>query len=137
MSRSAIIRGVPESQMRRALSYGFVKEGPGKQGFVERAMAARTGANAAIAARAVERSVDGVLEAPPLTERLRAGKVPLGVVHGPEDPLVSTQEVQKLLRVRADARFFGLPRQGHYPMLDDPRGFSQVVERFVEETPGR
>lgn len=136
MSRTIVLRSVPEAQMRRALSYGFVVEGPGKRGFVERAMAARTGPGAAAATEAIERSVDGVLEAPPLTERLRGGKVPIGLVVGSEDPLVSPEEVQKLVKTRTDARLFRLPGQGHYPMLDDPRGFAQLVERFVEEVDG-
>ena len=136
MSRTAILRSVPEAQMRRALSYGFGVEGPGKQGFVERALAARTGPAASAAAEAIERSVDGVLEAPPLTERLRGGRVPIGLVFGSEDPLVSPEEVQKLARTRPDARLFPLPGQGHYPMLDDPGGFARLVERFVGEAGG-
>ena len=132
MSRTAILRSVPEAQMRRALSYGFVVEGPGKKGFVERALAARTGPGAAAATEAIERSVDGVLEAPPLTDRLRGGRTPIGLVAGGEDPLVALEEVQKIAKVRADARLFRLPRQGHYPMLDDPRGFAEVVEHFLE-----
>ncbi len=136
MSRTAILRSVSEAQMRRALSYGFVSEGPGKQGFVERALAARTGPGAAAATEAIERSVDGILEAPPLTDRLRGGKAPLGLVAGGEDPLVAPEEVQKLVRVRTDARLFSLHRQGHYPMLDDPRGFAEIVERFLEGVEG-
>jgi pimeloyl-ACP methyl ester carboxylesterase len=136
MSRTTVLRSVSEAQMKRALSYGFVVDGPGKQGFVERAMAARTGPNAAAATKAIERSVDGILEAPPLTDRLRGGKVPIGLVAGSEDPLVSPDKVQKLVRTRTDARLFRLQGQGHYPMLDDPRGFARIVERFLEEIDG-
>ncbi len=136
MSRTVVLRSVSEAQMRRALSYGFMVEGPGKQGFVKRALAARTGPSAAAATEAIERSVDGVLAAPPLTERLRGGKVPIGLVSGSEDPLVPPEEVQKLAQTRTDARFFSLAGQGHYPMLDDPRGFARIVEHFVQEVDG-
>jgi pimeloyl-ACP methyl ester carboxylesterase len=133
MSRTAILRGVSEAQMRRALSYGFVKDGPGKDGFVERALAARTGPNSAAAAEAIERSVDGVLEARPLTERLRGTTLPVGIVAGGQDPLVPPEESSSLLAARKDARLFRLPTQGHYPMLDDPEGFASIVERFLDE----
>jgi pimeloyl-ACP methyl ester carboxylesterase len=99
-------------------------------------MAARTGPGASATTEAIERSVDGILEAPPLTERLRGGKVPLGLVSGPEDPLVSPEEIQKLARSRADARLYRMPGQGHYPMLDDPRAFAKLVERFLGEIAG-
>ena len=133
MSRTAVLRSVPEAQMRRALSYGFVVEGPGKSGFVERALAARTGPASAAATEAIEKSVDGVLEAPPLAERLRGGKVRLGVAAGTEDPLVSLEEAERLVKARGGARLYRLPGQGHYPMLDDPAGFARLVERFVDE----
>jgi pimeloyl-ACP methyl ester carboxylesterase len=132
MSRTAILRSVPESQMRRALSYGFVKEGPGKAGFVARALAARTGPHAVAATEAIERSVDGVLEAPPLSDRLLGTRLPVGIVSGGVDPLVPPADAAKILDARSDARLFVLPAQGHYPMLDDPAAFASLVERFLD-----
>ena len=132
MSRTTILRSVPEAQMRRALSYGFVVDGPGKAGFVERALAARTGPQGALTAEAIERCVDGVLESPPLTDRLRTSTLPLGVVTGGKDPLVPSGEAEEIAKARKDVQLFKLPGQGHYPMLDDPKGMARLVERFLD-----
>ena len=131
MSRTTILRSVPEAQMRRALSYGFVVEGPGKAGFVQRALAARTGPQGALTAEAIEKSVDGVLGSAPLTERLRSSTLPLGVVTGGKDPLVPSEEAEQIASARSGVQLFKLPGQGHYPMLDDPKGMARLVEKFL------
>jgi pimeloyl-ACP methyl ester carboxylesterase len=131
MSRHAILTSVPEAQMRSATGYGFVKSGKGKSGFVERAMAARTGREASAVTRAVEKSVDGVLSAPPLSERLSGTKLPLLLVAGAQDPLAPPETTRSLLKARPDARFVELPGIGHYPMLEDPAGLAKVLKDFL------
>jgi len=130
MSRRAILASVPESSIRNASAYGFGVEGPGKKGFVERAVASRKGPEGDAIARAVEMSVDGVLEAPPLLERLRGTKAPLLVVAGALDPLAPPADSRQLLKVRPDATFVELPRLGHYPMLEDPKKLAETLKSF-------
>jgi pimeloyl-ACP methyl ester carboxylesterase len=87
MSRRAVLTSVPDSSLRNASAYGFAVDSPGKRAFVERTVAGRKGPEGPALARAVEMSVDGVLEAPPLVERLRGTRTPLCIVAGAHDPL--------------------------------------------------
>ena len=132
MSRRAIIQSVPEASMRSASGYGFEVDGPGKKGFVERALAARTGKDADAVARAVEKSVDGILDAPPLAERLRTTKMPLLLVAGARDPLAPPASTKALLKARADARYEELAGLGHYPMLEDPPRVAKLLAAFLK-----
>ncbi len=131
MSRRAVLRSVPQDSMRGALSHGFVSQGEASRGFVERALAARTGPQSATVTEAIERSVDGVLDAPPLSERLRGSRVPLLVVAGAEDPLAPPLEIAAIARARSDARVLTLSGQGHYPMLEDPVRVSRAIADFL------
>ncbi len=131
MSRTAILRGVPEAQMRRALAVGFVGDGEGRRRFVERALAARTGPHGADVARAIEESVDGVLGAPPLAKRLAGTSMPLLLVTGDADPLVPPREAEAILASRPDAKVARLHGQGHYPMLEDPKRLAKVLADFL------
>ena len=130
MSRRAILTSVPETSIRNASAYGFGLDGPGKKGFVERTVASRKGPEGAAIARAVEMSVDGVLEAPPLVDRLRGTRVPLLVVAGALDPLAPPDDSRQLLKARPDAEFVELPRLGHYPMLEDPKRTAEMLKGF-------
>jgi pimeloyl-ACP methyl ester carboxylesterase len=131
MSRRSILSSVPDSSIRSASAYGFAVDSPGKKGFVERAVASRTGPNAAAVSLAVEKSVDGILEAPPLVEVLRGTRMPLLVVAGATDPLAPPDESEAIRKARPDARFLKLPGLGHYPMLEDPGRFVEAVRDFL------
>jgi 2-(acetamidomethylene)succinate hydrolase len=130
MSRRAILNSVPESQMRSAAGHGFEVDGPGKRVFVERALAARTGTDAEAVVLAVEKSVDGVLEALPLDKRLAGTSMPLLLVSGALDPLAPPASTRAILKTRPDARSFELKGIGHYPMLEDPAKVAQILADF-------
>lgn len=132
MSRRTILRSVPEASLRSALGVGFVGDGPAKAAFVERGIAMRTGPRAAAATEAIERSVDGVLDALPLAERLRGTTVPLLILSGADDPLAPPAESAALKRARPDAKQVTLPRLGHYPMLEDPRRVEAELRAFLD-----
>lgn len=132
MSRAALLRSVPESKMRSALGYGFVDEGSAAaQAFVDRAMQARTGPRGAAALTALEKSVDGVLDAPPLTERLKKSSAPLLLLGGSDDPLVPFEETSEIRTARADAKARALAGQGHYPMIEDPARLASAIATFL------
>jgi pimeloyl-ACP methyl ester carboxylesterase len=136
MSRSALLRNVPEAKMRSALGYGFVDEESAEaQAFVERAMRARTGPRGAAALAALEKSVDGVLDGPPLTERLRKTSVPLLLLGGSDDPLVPFEETAEIRTARPDAKARALAGQGHYPMLEDPGRLATTLREFLATVP--
>lgn len=131
MSRRAVLTSVPDASLRNASAYGFAVASPGKAAFVERTVAARKGREGPALARAVEMSVDGVLEAPPLVERLRGTRFPLCVVAGALDPLAPPEESRRLLLSRPDAFFHLLAGIGHYPMLEDPRRLAETLRAFL------
>ncbi len=131
MSRRVVLTSVPVSSIQNASAYGFAVDGPGKKGFVERAVAARTGPEGESVARAVEKSVDGILQAPPLVERLKGTRVPLLILAGAQDPLAPPNESGALKRARPDATFVTLPGVGHYPMLEDPRRVADALRDFI------
>jgi pimeloyl-ACP methyl ester carboxylesterase len=131
MSRRAVLTSVPDSSLRNASAYGFAVDSPGKAAFVERTVAARKGPEGPALARAVEKSVDGVLEAAPLLERLRGTTCPLGIVSGALDPLAPPEESRRLLLARPDAVFELLLGLGHYPMLEDPRRFAETLRALL------
>ncbi len=131
MSRRAIIQSVPESSMRGAAGHGFAVDGPGKRAFVTRAMKGRTGKDADAIARAVEKSVDGILEAPPLAKRLAGTRMPLLVISGVLDPLAPPASARAIEKARPDARFVELPGVGHYPMLEAPERVAELLKEFL------
>lgn len=132
MSRQSVLRSVPETSIRNASGYGFAVDGPGKKGFVERSVASRSGPDGGAVLRAVERCVDGVLDAKPLAERLRGTSMPLLVVCGGQDPLAPPSECRAILKGRPDARLEEVPSFGHYPMLEDPKRFGALVSDFLK-----
>ena len=131
MSRRAVLTSVPDTSLRNASAYGFAVDSPGKRAFVERTVASRKGPEGPALARAVEMSVDGVLDAPPLVDRLKGTKARLCVVAGALDPLAPPEESRKLLSARPDATFTLLPGLGHYPMLESPKRFADAIRGFL------
>ncbi len=130
MSRRAVLESVPESSLRSAAAYGFEGDAPGKRAFVSRAVAARTGPSGKQVALATEKSVDGILSAPPLAERLEGTKMPLLVATGERDPLVPPKDARAILRARPDATFLELPGRGHYALLEAPERLAEVLRGF-------
>lgn len=131
MSRRSILTSVSDSSLRNASAYGFAVESPGKKAFVERTLASRKGPEGTAVARAVEMSVDGVLDAPPLVERLRGTRMPLLILAGALDPLAPPEESRKLLSARPDATFTLLSGLGHYPMMEDPKRLADALRAFL------
>ncbi len=131
MSRQSVLRSVPETSIRNASGYGFAVDGPGKKGFVERTVASRTGPDGPAVLRAVERYVDGVLDAKPLSERLKGTSMPLLVVCGKQDPLAPPEECRAILKARPDARVEEVATFGHYPMLEDPKKLAALLTAFL------
>jgi pimeloyl-ACP methyl ester carboxylesterase len=130
MSRRALLESVPESSLRSAAAYGFEGSGPAKKAFVERAVAAQTGPAKKDVALATEKSVDGVLSARPLSERLKGTRMPLLVVAGARDPLVPPKQARGILSARPDATFLELPGAGHYALLEDPPRLADALFDF-------
>jgi pimeloyl-ACP methyl ester carboxylesterase len=130
MSRRAVLESVPESSFRSAAAYGFEGDAPGKKAFVARAVAAQTGPAKKDVALATEKSVDGVLGAPPLSERLEGTTMPLLVATGARDPLVPPKDAKAILSARPDATFLELPGRGHYALLEDAGRLAEVLREF-------
>ncbi len=127
MSRSALVGAAPETSLRNALGYGFAVDGARKKEFVTRGMEARTGPHAKAALRALERSVDGLLSAPPLSKRLAGTRVPLLLVTGTEDPLAPPKDVEAILGTRADAKYTSLTGVGHYAPIEVPKDVARLL----------
>jgi pyruvate dehydrogenase E2 component (dihydrolipoamide acetyltransferase) len=130
MSRRAVLESVPESSLRNAAAYGFEGEAPSKRAFMDRAVEARTGPAGRDVSLATEKSVDGVLGAPPLSERLAGTTMPLLVATGERDPLVPPKDARAILKARPDATFVELPGRGHYALLEDPARIADVLRTF-------
>jgi len=133
MSRAALVAAAPEASLRNALGYGFAVDGAGKKGFVTRGMKARTGASAAAALRALERSVDGLLSSPPLGKRLAGTTVRLLVATGAEDPLAPPRDVKAILEARPDARYAELAGVGHYAPLEAPKTVAKLLAELAKK----
>ena len=65
-------------------------------------------------------------------EMVRRVQAPTLVVQGAKDRLVPLRAVQKLIEVRPDWQLHVFPELGHVPMMEDPEGFVEVVERWLE-----
>jgi pimeloyl-ACP methyl ester carboxylesterase len=130
MSRRAVIESVPESSLRNAAGYGFAVDGPGRAGFVARTVAARTGSRRQEVVLTIEKLVDGVLAARPLSERLRGTSMPLLLVTGARDPLAPAEELRAILSARKDATFLEQPGIGHYALLEDPPRLATTLLAF-------
>ena len=133
MSRASLVGATSDATLRNALGYGFSVDGPGKKGFVARAMKTRTGPGASAALRALERSVDGLLAAPPLRKRLAGTTVPLLLVAGALDPLAPPKDVEAVLEARGDARYVKLPAVGHYAPMEAPKEVARLLADLAKK----
>jgi len=133
MSRAALVGATPEATLKNALGYGFTVDGPGKRAFVARGLKARTGPHAQAALRALERSVDGLLAAPPLKKRLAGTSLPLVVVTGADDPLAPPRDVEAILEARRDARYAKLPGVGHYAPIEAPKEVAKLLAELAKK----
>ena len=133
MSRASLVGATPESTLKSALGYGFAVDGAGRKGFVARGIAARTGPNASAALRALERSVDGLLAAPPLSKRLAGTKLPLLLLTGSEDPLAPPKDVETIRSARPDATWVELPGIGHYAPLEAPKDVAKRISELAKK----
>lgn len=133
MSRASLVGATSDATLRNALGYGFAVDGAGKKGFVARAMKARTGPNASAALRALERSVDGLLAAPPLRKRLAGTSLPLLLVAGALDPLAPPKDVEAVLEARGDARYVKLPAVGHYAPMEAPKEVAKLLADLAKK----
>ncbi len=63
--------------------------------------------------------------------KVRLVQAPTLVVHGEDDRLVPLRAIRKLLELRPDWDLHVFPGLGHVPMLEDPPGFLEVVQRWL------
>jgi pimeloyl-ACP methyl ester carboxylesterase len=96
-------------------------------------MAARSGPRAPAALRALERSVDGLLSAPPLSKRLAGSKVPLLLVTGAEDPLAPPKDVETIRSARPDAAYVKLAGIGHYAPIEAPKDVAKLLAELSKK----
>lgn len=134
MSRAALVAAAPEASLKNALGYGFAVDGAGKKGFVARGMKARTGPSSSSALRALERSVDGLLSAPPISKRLAGTTVPLLLVAGSEDPLAPPKDVEAIRAARPDAAYALLAGVGHYAPLEAPKEVAKRIAALAKKS---
>lgn len=132
MSRAALVEAASESSLKSALGYGFVVDGPGKKSFVARGMRSRKGPGSAAALRALERSVDGLLAAPPLSRHLAGTTVPLLLVSGAGDPLAPPADVEAIRGARGDAKHVKLAGVGHYAPIEAPRDVAKLIGELAK-----
>lgn len=133
MSRAALVSAASESSLKSALGYGFSVDGPGRKAFVARGMRSRKGPNSAAALRALERSVDGLLSAPPLSRRLDGTSVPLLLVTGSDDPLAPPRDVEAIREARGDAKYVKLPGVGHYAPIEAPKDVAKLIAELAKK----
>jgi pimeloyl-ACP methyl ester carboxylesterase len=63
--------------------------------------------------------------------KVRQVSAPALVVHGARDAVVPLSASRKLVEIRPDWDLHVFPDQGHVPMLEDPKGFLEVVRRWL------
>ncbi|MCL4809122.1 MAG: alpha/beta fold hydrolase [Thermoanaerobaculia bacterium] len=133
MSRAALVSAASDDSLKSALGYGFSVDGPGRKAFVARGMKSRKGPGAAAALRALERSVDGLLSAPPLSRQLAGTSVPLLLATGADDPLAPPRDVETIREARDDARYVKLPGVGHYAPIEAPRDVAKLIAELAKK----
>jgi pimeloyl-ACP methyl ester carboxylesterase len=79
---------------------------------------------------------DPYLHNPALRSRLNRVTVPTLVVWGARDGMTPPKYGRALARVLPDARFASLPRAGHFPHIEQPARFQQVLDDFLADVKG-
>ena len=65
--------------------------------------------------------------------RVRQVRAPTLVVHGEKDRVVPLGAARRLVEVRPDWELHVFPGLGHVPMMEDPKGFLEVVHRWLAD----
>jgi pimeloyl-ACP methyl ester carboxylesterase len=63
--------------------------------------------------------------------KVRQVRAPTLVVHGEKDRVVPLSAARRLVEVRPDWELHVFPGLGHVPMMEDPKGFLEVVRRWL------
>ncbi len=63
-----------------------------------------------------------------------ASEIPTQIVWGERDPIIPVAHGLEAQELIPGSRMEVLPGAGHFPMLDDPAGFVEIMREFVEET---
>jgi pimeloyl-ACP methyl ester carboxylesterase len=77
-------------------------------------------------------SLQGMADRADKTVLLQQIRVPALVVAGEEDQITDLQESQVLAESLPEGAFFGMPRVGHMPMLENPAGLGQALGKLIE-----
>ena len=70
-----------------------------------------------------------------LRPRLSEIKVPVMGIYGGRDVIVNPHEYMPLQAGVPQARIEIMPKSGHFPMLDEPERYLQLVRAFLEPPP--
>ena len=68
-----------------------------------------------------------------LTEEARKINVPVLLIWGNKDPLVTKAEVEETAKAFKRAHLIILDSFGHCPHIDDPERVFKIIEDFIEE----
>ena len=79
---------------------------------------------------------DPYLHNPALRPRLNRVTVPTLVVWGAKDGMTLPKYGRALARALPDSRFASLPRAGHFPHIEQPDRFRQVLDNFLADVKG-
>ena len=77
-----------------------------------------------------------IAERPDSTSLLPAIRVPSSVIWGLDDPLVPVTEAESMVRALPDCAFEPIVGAGHVPMLEQPNGVTEALERLVARCGG-
>lgn len=75
----------------------------------------------------------GVVPPPDLAARLSVMKAPVLVIAGAEDCLVGFAPVRALARLFPSGASATIEACGHYPWVEQPAAFRQVIETFIDQ----
>ncbi len=139
------LRERPEAELRAAFDLVFARKDDGVERLVQERLAVDGTERFPGLARAVIRSVQGMLDEP-VRERLGEVSVPTLVVMGEADAMIPNRFMnpgltpQSVGRTAADAmegHFVMLEGAGHTPHHDDPAGFAVALLAFLQATPSQ
>jgi pimeloyl-ACP methyl ester carboxylesterase len=79
----------------------------------------------------------GSLRRTDLRPRLSEVKVPTMGIYGGRDVIVHPRQYEPLRQGVPHARIEVMPRSGHFPMLDEPARYLEIIRSFLDEKNGR